>query len=228
MAQLLQLFDANQWDPSQIGGQLPVGKHPVVIINSEVKATKNNDGGYLELELQIVDGPQAGTTGPYRLNLYNANEKAKEIAHKQLSAICHCVGVYNIADSQQLHGIPFIVEVGLQKSPEAQEKGYTEVKKVFDRNGNEPGKQGQQAPAAAPQQPPAAQPQAPGEAGTWPPQNQPQQPAFGGMQNQPPAPVGGAVGAPPWGQPGVQAHAGVSGLPQQQQAPPWAGMQKAA
>ena len=218
MAQLIQAFNAQQYDPTQGGGSLPVGRHPVIIESSEVKANKANDGGYLQLNLKLIDGPQMGTTGAYRLNLYHSNPQTAEIAHRQLSAICHVIGVFNVQDSQQLHNIPFIVEVGLQKGEEAAQKGYTEVKKVFDINGNEPGKAGQgaaqaqpqgqggfgqQQPAQQPQQPaqqPAAQPQ--GNAPAWggqpqhPAQQPAQQPAAWGQQQGGAAPAGGA----PWGQ----------------------------
>ena len=221
MAQLIQAFNAQQYDPTQGGGSLPVGRHPVIIESSEVKANKANDGGYLQLNLKLIDGPQMGTTGAYRLNLYHSNPQTAEIAHRQLSAICHVIGVFKVQDSQQLHNIPFIVEVGLQKGEEAAQKGYTEVKKVFDINGNEPGKAGQGAPAAQPAQQPAAQPQgnAPAWGGGQPAQQQPQgapagnapawgqqpaqQPAAqqpaqqaGGWQQGGAAPAGGA----PWGQ----------------------------
>ena len=198
MAQLLQAFNAQQFDPTQGGGSLPVGRHPCIIESSEVKANKANDGGYLQLNVKLIDGPQTGATGAYRLNLYHSNPQTAEIAHRQLSAICHCVGVFNVQDSSQLHNIPFIIEVGLQKGEEAAQKGYTEVKKVFDINGNEPGKAGQGAPQAQPQQQPAAQ----GGFGQQQPAQQPQQPqsgaAWGGQPAQQPAaqPQGNA---PAWG-----------------------------
>lgn len=228
MAQLIQAFNAQQYDPTQGGGSLPVGRHPVIIESSEVKANKANDGGYLQLNLKLIDGPQMGTTGAYRLNLYHSNPQTAEIAHRQLSAICHVVGVFNVQDSQQLHNIPFIVEVGLQKGEEAAQKGYTEVKKVFDINGNEPGKAGQGAAPAQPQaqggfgQQPAQQPQQPQGSGVWggqPAQQQPQgapagnAPAWGQQPAQQPAAQqpaqqaggwqqGGAApaGGAPWGQ----------------------------
>ena len=230
MAQLIQAFNAQQYDPTQGGGSLPVGRHPVIIESSEVKANKANDGGYLQLNLKLIDGPQMGTTGAYRLNLYHSNPQTAEIAHRQLSAICHVVGVFNVQDSGQLHNIPFIVEVGLQKGEEAAQKGYTEVKKVFDINGNEPGKAGQGAAPAQPQaqggfgqpaQQPAAQPQgnAPAWGGGQPAQQQPQgapagnAPAWGQQPAQQPAAQqpaqqaggwqqGGAApaGGAPWGQ----------------------------
>ena len=198
MAQLLQAFDAQQFDPTQGGGNLPVGRHPSIIESSEVKANKANDGGYLQLNVKLIDGPQTGTTGAYRLNLYHSNPQTAEIAHRQLSAICHCVGVFNVQDSSQLHNIPFIIEVGLQKGEEAAQKGYTEVKKVFDINGNEPGKAGQGAPAAQPQQQPAQ-----GGFGQQQPAAQPQgnAPAWGGGQPAQQQPQGAPAGnAPAWGQ----------------------------
>ena len=203
MAQLLQAVNAQQVDPTQGGGSLPVGRHPVIIESSEVKANKANDGGYLQLNVKLIDGPQTGTTGAYRLNLYHSNPQTAEIAHRQLSAICHCVGVFNVQDSGQLHNIPFIIEVGLQKGEEAAQKGYTEVKKVFDINGNEPGKAGQGAPAAQPQQQPAAQ----GGFGQQQPAQQPaaqpqgNAPAWGGGQPAQQQPQGAPAGnAPAWGQ----------------------------
>ena len=198
MAQLIQAFNAQQYDPTQGGGSLPVGRHPVIIESSEVKANKANDGGYLQLNVKLIDGPQTGTTGAYRLNLYHSNPQTAEIAHRQLSAICHCVGVFNVQDSAQLHNIPFIIEVGLQKGEEAAQKGYTEVKKVFDINGNEPGKAGQGAPAAQPQQQPAQ-----GGFGQQQPAAQPQgnAPAWGGGQPAQQQPQGAPAGnAPAWGQ----------------------------
>tara|TARA_Y100001973_G_scaffold106643_1_gene186082 strand:+ start:20408 stop:21115 length:708 start_codon:yes stop_codon:yes gene_type:complete len=207
MAQLIQAFNAQQYDPTQGVGGLPIGRHPVVIESSEVKANSKNDGGYLQLNLKIIDGPQQGTTGAYRLNLYHSNQQTVEIAHRQLSAVCHCVGVFNVQDSGQLHGIPFVVEVGPQKN----DPQYTEVKKVFDINGNEPGKAGQgQAPAqtqgqgqgqgggawGGQQQAPAQQQQPAQNGGNWGGQQQAPadqgqnqnnggQPAWGGQQQQP-------------------------------------------
>lgn len=205
--QLIQAFNAQQYDPTQGVGSLPIGKHPVIVESSEVKANKANDGGYLQLNLRIIDGPQQGTTGAYRLNLYHSNQQTVEIAHRQLSAICHVIGVFQVTDSSQLHNLPFLIEVGPQKN----DPQYTEVKKVFDMNGNEPGKAGAGAAAAQPQQQqPQGQPN-----GAWggAPQGQPQQPAGGaawGGQQQPaqqPAqqPQGGAAwGGQPAQQPAQQ------------------------
>ncbi len=176
MTKLIHAFDATTVDPSQGLGQLPVGKHPVVIVDDEIKANSANDGGMAVLTVQIIDGPSKGQQGFYRLNLYNKSEKAAEIAHRQLSALCHVIGQYKIDDLRALHNTPFIIEVGLQKDPEAAAKGYTEIKRVFDINGNEPGKQ---AAGGQPAQPAQAAATGGGQSGWGQPQNaapaQPQQ-----------------------------------------------------
>lgn len=210
MANLNMQFNPMAFNPAQGSGVLPVGRHMVEIYASEVKATASNDGGYLQLDLRILEGEHAGATGPYRLNLFNKNEKAVEIASKSLSAVCHVVGhLSTLTDSQQLHGKPFVVEVVPQKDkPE-----YTEVKRVFDANGNEPGKGGGNPQQAAPQQMPAEGPGQGGAPASW---GSPQQVPQDQAQQQVPQ---GSTGQPssPWG--------GQQSAPQQapQQTPPWGG-----
>jgi Protein of unknown function (DUF669) len=183
-------FDATTVDPSQGTAQMPVGRNPVIITGNETKATNNATGGMLVLDLLITDGPNKGQTGTHRLNLWNNNPKASEIAQKQLSALCHVTGRFKLNSFNDLNGIPFVVEAGYQtghepgpNNPEA--KGYTEVKKVLDMQGNEPGKK----PANQAPQPAA--------------QSFPQQPnpghSFGQPQPQPAMPV---QAAPAWAAPG--------------------------
>lgn len=214
--QLLQGFDATTVDPTQGAGQMPIGKHPVIIAGSEIKATSSGNGGMLVLDLAITDGPNKGQTGAYRLNLYNPNQQAAQIAQRQLSAICHVTGVFKVSDSSQLHNIPFVVEVGYQKGEEPgpnnpDAKGYTEVKKVFDMHGNEPGKK----PANATPQP-AAQSFAPPSAP--PAQQAPAGPGWSAPAAQTPPPA--APAAPAWSAPAQPA----AGFPAQSAPPaaaPW-------
>lgn len=238
MVQLLNGFNPMDYDPTQGGGSWPLGKHPVMIESAEVKATQDNQSGYLQLNCVITDGPNAGFKGAYRLNLYNQSAKAAEIAHRQLSAICHVTQTFQLGhDGTQvsaLFGKPFVVEVGYQKGEEPgpnnpDAKGYTEIKRVFDMGGNEPGKHGsQQAPQGFGGQQQNGQQQGNGGFGGQP-QQQPQggqqggAQAWGGQgqgaQQQAPAQGGQAGG---WGQNGGQGQ-GQQAQPQQQQPQQQAG-----
>lgn len=241
-------FDATQIDPTQTVGNLPVGRHIVTVTSSDIKDTKDKGGQYLELVLTVIDGENKGASGAWRLNINHHKEQTMQIAHRQLSSICHAIGVYQINDTNQLHDKPFIVEVGIQQKNDQQKEGtvYTEVKRVFDINGNEPGKRQSQPQY---QQPPQSQPAGwqPSQgqlASEWqppqsqqasqqsqpqtqqPPQGQPQQPP----QWQPPTPQQSQPTPQPqpnpaaWGQPNGSSRTGApqsapSGAPQSQ--PSW-------
>ena len=213
-------FNAQQHQPRYGGGGggLPAGpngenvKYKVIIETSAQEPTKSGGGGFLALGLKCIEGPCAGIQHTDRLNLHNSNPETVRIANEQLSAYCHVTGVYQFQDTAQLHNIPFIVEIGKQKNnPE-----YTEVKTLFDVNGNDPGKAGAgpQVQQSAPQ-PQQGPPQGFGPAtnqgqGGWgqqqPPQDQQQQPQGGGWggpapdQGQQQQPSAGGWGAPQGGQ----------------------------
>lgn len=137
MAQLMQPFNARDYDPTQGGtGGFPIGKHRVVNRKSEVKPTKDGNSGMVVFEAEIIDGEFKGTVGAVRFNLYSTSQQAAEIAHKQFSALCHVVGVMNVSGTEALHDKPYMIEVALQAGDNP--KKYTEVKKFFDINGNEP------------------------------------------------------------------------------------------
>lgn len=108
-------FDANTVAPDQ-GAQdaIPAGWYNVVIDQSDVKPTKDGTGHFLELRHKVMDGAFGGKYVYARLNLRNANPTAQEIGYKQLSAVCHAVGVLQVQDSAQLHNIPLKIKVKLR------------------------------------------------------------------------------------------------------------------
>lgn len=125
-------FDANEVDPAVGFEPLPAGKYKAVITESEMKATKSGTGQYLELKMQVIEGPHANRMLFDRLNLTNPSQQAVEIARSTLSAICHAVGVLKPTDSYQLHDKPLLVKVVCRKREDNGEmsnevKGYEKV-----------------------------------------------------------------------------------------------------
>lgn len=205
----MQNFDATNIPPQQSSGKHPEYMGPATITGTRVKPTKAGDGGIFEV---TFTSPLGSIISNY--NLFNKNEKAVEIAQKELSALCHATGVFKLSMPQEnldncgmeLRGARCVIDV----KPQANNPEYMEVKKVFDVNGNEPGK----APAAAPQ-PANYASQAPQAAqnsgwGTQPSPAQNNAPAQAGWSQGPQQGV--AQQAPSGWQPG--------GAPQQ--SPPWA------
>jgi hypothetical protein len=104
-------FDSTNVPQSESMDAIPAGWYNAAIDQSEMKPTKDGVGAYLETRFNVLDGQYANRKVFTRLNLRNANPVAQEIAYKQLSSICHAVGVIQVADSQQLHGLPLKIKV---------------------------------------------------------------------------------------------------------------------
>jgi hypothetical protein len=150
MAQLGGTFDANQVDPAGTYEVLPPGDYKVQIVQSDMMNTKNGNGQYLWLEMDIVDGEYQGRKVWDRLNLVNPNQQAQEIAQKQLSAICHAIGVLSVQDSEELHFKPLIARVKVRQRQDTGEN-------TNDVSGYKPLDGQQPAPAAGQQKSAPAQ-----------------------------------------------------------------------
>lgn len=224
-------FDATTIAPDQGTPTHPPGMFDATITNTRVQDTRENTGSMFVVEFTTPAGRI-----DFRYNLWNQSPQAVEIAGKQLSALCHATGIFRVNFNNpngvgaELRGGRCKIEVAPQLSKDGTPNGYTQIKRVFDAAGNEPGK----APAQAQQpngfqqpQQQAAQTQpaqswqpGPGQqtnpapaAQGWnnpapaqhqqqpaPQQQAPQQQQPNGWQ-QAPAGAPGPAQSPPWGQP---------------------------
>ncbi len=122
-------FNADEVAPSTSLDPIPAGKYQAVITDSELKMTKSGTGSYLELTFEIISGEYEKRKLWARLNIRNNNQKAVEIAQRDLSAICHAVNVLHPQDSCELHDKPLTIAVRLVKNENDDEyrneiKGY--------------------------------------------------------------------------------------------------------
>lgn len=209
-------FDASQFAPKQAGTTHPVGnKFPSTITNTSIEPIKSGEGGMF-----IVEHTTPAGVIVMRYNLWhNTSPQTVQIAQGQLSALCHATGVFKLDwenDGAALRNARCKIDVVDQIDKKTNlPNGYTQISKVYDANGNEPGKPPQQ-PTVQPQQGQGAPLQ------TW------QQPAAqaGGPANPAwgNAGPGGAGQAqqpsnPAWSQgPTVQSSQGPGNAP----PPPWA------
>jgi len=126
-------FNAAEVEPQQTFDALPAGRYEVIITDSEMKDTKAGTGEYLMLTFEVVgDTKHTGRKLWTRLNLVNKNATAVQIAERELSAICHCVGILAPSDSEELHNAPLVVDVIQELNPSSGQmtnriKGYSQV-----------------------------------------------------------------------------------------------------
>jgi len=114
MANLGTTFDASTVDPTQPFEVLPPGKYVVQIVASEMRVTKDGQGRYLWLELDVLEGDCAGRKLFDRLNLINNSPATVEFAQRTLSAICRATGRMQVQDSEDLHLVPMLADVKVQ------------------------------------------------------------------------------------------------------------------
>lgn len=121
-------FDASGIDTTSQFDAIPAGDYEAMVTDSTMKSTKDGTGQYLELIIEIQSGQFQGRRLWDRLNLSNRNQKAVEIAQKQLAQLCHATGILQVRDSQQLHNRPIIAKVAAKNDPERgmvnEVKGY--------------------------------------------------------------------------------------------------------
>lgn len=122
-------FNAHDVDPNTGFDPIPSGKYLVVITATEMKPTKNGKGEYLEIEMEVLEGPHKGRKLWDRLTLKHTNEQTVEIARGTLSSICRAVNVMKPRDSVELHNVPLIASVAVKNRDDTGEptnvvKGY--------------------------------------------------------------------------------------------------------
>lgn len=115
-------FNAATVEPDTGFTLIPAGVYTAQITDSKVYPTKANTGTILELTFQILEGQQHNRLVWARINIQNANPKAEEIGKRQLSSICHAVGLLQLQDSTQLHGKPMKIRVKITKDDQYGDK----------------------------------------------------------------------------------------------------------
>jgi hypothetical protein len=110
-------FNAASVEPMQSRSfdPLPKGDYEMIIVKSDVKPTLAGSGHYIELEMHVIGGQHSGRRIWERLNVDNPSKTAQDIAQAALASLCHAVNVQDMNQTEQLHDIPFIAHVEIDK-----------------------------------------------------------------------------------------------------------------
>ena len=109
-------FNAQEYEPNNGGfDAIPAGQYEAIITNTEMKANRKQNGHYLEIECEILNGDFKGRRLWDRLNLNNPSQEAVAIAQGRLSAICRAAEVMELSDTAQLHNKPLLIKVSKVK-----------------------------------------------------------------------------------------------------------------
>jgi hypothetical protein len=95
----------------QTHGILSEGDHVILIEDSFMGQSPNDDGMSLLLKLRVIEGSHQGVLIMPRLRLKSKSWNTRREANEQLSDICRAVGVLEPKDSSELHDKPFIANI---------------------------------------------------------------------------------------------------------------------
>jgi hypothetical protein len=175
----------------------PAGIYPAMMISASRKEAKNPGNYFLECTYQFIEGDYAGKKFTSRLNLWNSNAQAVEIAKRELKSLRIALGVSDHDGSTQsfLHK-PVLLNITVKPRKDKPDQAENNLIGIEAYGGGA-------APAAMPMQQPSFQPQQPQQTFQQPaPQTQwqpPVQPQPQPTQQRPAAPAfvpGGQT--PPW------------------------------
>lgn len=77
----------------------PAGLYPAIMISASKKPTRDNNGAFIECVYQFVDGDVNGKKFTSRMNLWNSNTQAVDIAKRELKSIRIALGLNDHASN---------------------------------------------------------------------------------------------------------------------------------
>ncbi len=91
------LFAVDTTGVQEMGGfeVFPAGLYPAMMVSAAKKPTKDGNGGFLECVYQIIDGEFNGKKFTSRLNLWNMNQQAVDIAKRELKSLRLALGLHD-------------------------------------------------------------------------------------------------------------------------------------
>lgn len=110
-------FSAKDTEPAGEFIPLPAGDYLAALESSEM--VEKNDGGVQKVGLKfvwlIVDGDKKGRKIHQYVNYVHPNPEAQAIARGELSAICRACNKLEAKDTAELHNIPVVLKVAVEK-----------------------------------------------------------------------------------------------------------------
>lgn len=173
MVQLGVDFDPQGHEPRKVLEALPAGWYAMIIVASEGKDVKDKPGSALiELTLEMDERYHPELKGRKvfdRLNLWNPNPDAVDIANRTLATIARSIGLGVFKDSEQLHHKPLAVKLKIRPAREGYDtsnevSGYDALGARFTVEGKQPTAAATPGASAPASKAPAGKPAAPAAA----------------------------------------------------------------
>ena len=128
---------------------IPSGTYEAVVTDSEMRPTKNGQGVGINLTFEILsDGPAKGRKVFVWINYEHPKVEAQQIGREELASLCKAVGVTELEDTVQLHNLPLVITVGIDRNDPT--KNVIKAYKAKAAQTQQPAQKPPQASGAAP------------------------------------------------------------------------------
>ena len=107
-------FDATQVDISSHEPVQP-GTYEAVITESEIRPCRSGAGRGINLTFEILSEPAKGRKVWNWINYIHPKQEAQRIGQEELARLCRAVGIEKLDDTVQLHNIPLMITVAIDK-----------------------------------------------------------------------------------------------------------------
>ena len=108
-------FNAAEVQPTSFE-PIPPGTYEAVACKSESRPMKSGNGMGFNFEFEIVSGDFRGRKVFEWINFeHRTNPQAQQIGREKLSALCRAVGVTQLNDTAQLHNLPLMIVVAIDR-----------------------------------------------------------------------------------------------------------------
>ena len=111
------IFNVDTSNVEKMGGYevYPAGMYNAIMISAAKKPTSKNDGMFIECVYQFVDGDYNGKKFTSRLNLWNQNSTAVDIAKRELKSLRAAIGLADTESSlQQFINKPLVLNISVK------------------------------------------------------------------------------------------------------------------
>ena len=109
-------FNAAEVQPTSCDAP-PPGSYEAAVTNSESRPMKSGNGMGFNFEFEIISGNFKGRKVFVWITFeHRTSPQAQQIGREQLSALCRAVGVTQLNDTVQLHNLPLMITLGIDKN----------------------------------------------------------------------------------------------------------------
>ena len=94
---------------------LPAGEYTAVVEDSDFRPTKSGSGELISVTLQVIEGQHRGRKIFDNMNIKHEKEIVQKIGKESFAELLRACGKPRIKDTAEIHGIPILIRVGLNK-----------------------------------------------------------------------------------------------------------------